>query len=88
MSDAINLVAIIISILALVVALAALAMVIGMKLSTHKVEWKTLDFEKFDENVSKPEEEDEELLEKAKNLQRKKNKVMDPLEDIAVTSNF
>ncbi len=90
MITAIHLLSILISALALVTSIAALSMVIGMKLSTHRVEWKPLEYDKFQEEEEEVKEEDpEELLERAFNLQRsKKKKQEDPLEDIAETSNF
>ena len=92
MSLAIQITSIIMSSIALVVALAALAMVIGMKLSTHRVEWKTLEFDKFEEEATKDSEldlskEEEDFLNTAIKLQKKK-KIDDPLDVIAETSNF
>jgi hypothetical protein len=90
MTLAIQLTSIIVSILALITAIASLAMVIGMKLSTHKIEWKPLD---ISGDVKPTEEEidqteDEELLNKALSLQKKKKRQEDPLDVIAETSNF
>jgi hypothetical protein len=92
MVTAINLLAILVSSLALITSIAALALTIGMKLSTHQIQFKdveTPDFDKFEEEEEKKIEEDsDELLEKALNLQRKKKKIEDPLDAIAETSNF
>lgn len=90
MNGLVELFAISFSFLALVVAIAALVMVLAMKMSTHKIEWKTLDFEKFEDEVpGAKEEESDETLEKALNLQRKKKKKEeDPLDVLAETSNF
>lgn len=90
MNGLIELFAITFSLVALITAIAALAMVIGMKLSTHRIEWKPLDLEA---EVASPEEiiaeeEDEDLLAKALELQKKKKKQEDPLDSIAETSNF
>lgn len=90
MTLAIQLTAIIVAVLALITSIAALSMVIGMKLSTHKIEWKPLDIEpelmKNEEQII--EEDDKELLEKALDLQKKKKRAEDPLDAIAETSNF
>jgi hypothetical protein len=86
MSGLVNLFAISFSLLALIVALAALVIVLAMKLSTHKIEWKPLEMEPMKEEGPK-EEEDDDILEKALKLQKKK-KNEDPLDAIAETSNF
>lgn len=84
----------IMSAISTVIAIAALAMVIGMKLSTHKIEWKPLSFdpikEEEDEQI-KEEEDSAELLDKALNLSKqanKKKKLSDPLDEILETNNF
>jgi hypothetical protein len=77
----------ILSVLALVASLTAIVLVLAMKYSTHKIEWKTLDFEKFEEDEKKEEDSDE-VLEKALALQRKKKKIEDPLDSLSETSNF
>ena len=84
----------IMSAIALTVAVAALAMVIGMKLSTHKIEWKPLQiqdpFAVATQETSAIEEDDSKILQEALNLQRKgkKAKDEDPLSDILETNNF
>jgi hypothetical protein len=92
MITAINLLAVLVSSLALITSIAALALVIGMKLSTHQIQFKDIEpteFDKFEEEEEKKiEDETGELLEKALNLQRKKKKIEDPLDAIAETSNF
>lgn len=90
MNGLVELFAISFSFLALIVAIAALVMVLAMKMSTHKIEWKTLDFEKFEEEVpGAKDDESDDALEKALNLQRKKKKKEeDPLDILAETSNF
>lgn len=77
------------SFIAMLTAIAALCMTIGMKLSTHRIEWKTIDYEKFEEEGAKDDEDDSDaVLKRALDLQRKKNKQEDPLDTIAETSNF
>jgi len=92
---AINLTAIILSSVALIVAIASLAMTIGQKLSTHRIEWKPLNLDTIEDEVEKEEEDvsekDEEILNKAYTMQRssKKNKPdQDPLDDILKSHNF
>lgn len=78
-----------ISFFAVLVAIASLAMVIGMKLSTHKIEFRPLVTGELKEEEKFPEEQDDdELLKSAINLQRKKNKQEDPLDSLLETSNF
>jgi len=83
----------IVSVLAIMLSLAAIIMVIAQRLSTHKIEWRPLvqqtaeieaeEDEKFDD------EEDSKFLKDALNLQRSgKAKVEDPLDNILSTSNF
>jgi len=94
MTVAINLTAIIIATVSLVIALASLAMVIGMKLSTHKIEFKPIEindpFREVNEEADKTKMEDEDILFSALNLQRskKKKKDEDPLDSILETANF
>jgi hypothetical protein len=82
----------IVSVLALVVSLAALAMVIGMKLSTHKIEWKPLITSDLreEEKYKDEEEETSEMLKEVLELsaKAKKKKVTDPLDEILETNNF
>lgn len=95
MEVAINLTAIIISAIALIVAVAALAMVIGMKLSTHRVDFKPLEIhDPFKEEDFQPfTEPTEEVVQEAlklsrEGLQRKKKKEEDPLDEILQSNNF
>lgn len=91
MNGLVELFAITFSLVALLVSVAALAMVIGMKLSTHTITWKPLeDLTKEEDKEAEiiAEEEDEELLAKALDLQKKKKKQEDPLDAVAETSNF
>lgn len=92
-----NLFAISFSFLALIVALAALAMIIGMKLSTHRIEWKPLDLtdaeKEADQEEEKLEDDELEILDKAVELtkkakEKKKQKEQDPLDEILETNNF
>jgi hypothetical protein len=83
----------IVSTIAIIVAIAALAMVIGMKLSTHTIEWKPLVTGELKEEEKFPEEEDnsEEVLKNALDLSKRaksKKKQIDPLEEILETNNF
>jgi hypothetical protein len=93
---AINLTAIIISSIAIVFSLAALAMIIGMKLSTHKIEFKPLEIkDPFIEDDFKPfTEPSEEIVDEALKLskegleRKKKAKDKDPLDEILESNNF
>jgi hypothetical protein len=86
--------ALIMSCIATIVAIAALAMVIGMKLSTHKIEWRPLQvddpFKESEKEMEVMELDDSKVLEDALNLQRKgkKAKPADPLDEILETNNF
>lgn len=73
--------------IAMLTSIAALSMVIGMKLSTHKIEWKPLETNEFKPELDQEEKEDDEVLKKALGLQKKK-KQEDPLDAVAETSNF
>lgn len=87
--EGLALASIFISFFAVLVAIASLAMVIGMRLSTHKIEFKPLvTHELKDEEKFKEDESDDELLKSALNLQRKKKKPEDPLDSILESSNF
>ena len=93
MEVAINLTAIILSSLSLIVAIASLAMTIGHKLSTHRIEWKPLTIQdplETSQNSKEIDDEDGKTLEEALNLQRKgkKQKDQDPLSEILETNNF
>lgn len=93
MNGMLSLFAIVFSLVALLVALAALSMVIGQRLSTHKIEWKPLDFEPYDGQKSsdkESEDDDGKILEEALNLQRKgkRTKDIDPLSEVLETNNF
>ena len=84
----------IMSAISTVIAIAALAMVIGMKLSTHKIEWRPLKIDdpilEAEEEFEKEQEDDSKTLADALNLQRKgkKAKPADPLDEILETNNF
>lgn len=92
MSSMISMFAIVFSLVSLLVSIAAIVIVLAMKWSTHKIEWKPL---QIHDPLSEPEEEiseiadnDDKLLEKALNLQKKKKKESDPLDSILETNNF
>lgn len=87
MNVAINLTAIIIATVALVISLVSIILVLAQKWSTHRIEWKPLQLEEAKEEVFE-EDSDEELLEKALELnKKKKKKEEDPLSEIS-SSNF
>lgn len=89
MGIAINLTAIIISSLSLVASIAALAMVIGQKLSTHRIEWKALEYEPIKEEEEYKEDDEQAMLKSALELSSKKRKkIEDPLDTILETNNF
>jgi len=95
MNEAINITAILMSVVSLIVSISALVIVLAYKLSTHKIEWKPLPQETFepfkevDNELTKQDSMDEELLNKAFELSRKKReKNQDPLDTILETSNF
>ena len=92
----ISLASIIIATLALVFSTISCAMFVGIKLSTHKIEWKPLevadpykDFEKFeDDNVEDFAAKAKELSQKGLERRKKKEEIIDPLDTIAESNNF
>lgn len=91
MSEAINLTAIILSIIALIISIISGILVLALKFSTHKIEFKPLTFSDLEEKAVEDEliqESDEDTLDKAKELQKKARRTQDPLDDILSTSNF
>lgn len=95
MSSTINSLAIILSVISLIASLASIVLVLAMRFSTHKIEWKPLVTEELkEEDKFKEEEEDDiELLTKAIDLsnearEKKKKKITDPLDEILETNNF
>ncbi len=90
MNEALSFSSIFISFFALLVAITSLVLVLAMKFSTHKIEFKPLVTQELkEEEKFKEEEEDEKLLESVLNLQRKKKKKQeDPLDTILETANF
>lgn len=90
----IELFAIVFSLLAFIIANAALVMVLAQRWSTHKIEWKPLQIhdplQESEEEVKAVDDEDSKILEEALNLQRKgrKQKDQDPLSEILETNNF
>lgn len=94
METAIGLTAIIIASISIVVSLASLAMTIGARLSTHRIEWKPIEtfdpFKESEEEKKLIDGDDDKVLEGALNLQRrgKKKQEVDPLNEILETNNF
>lgn len=77
------------SVFSMLMSLGALALTIGMRLSTHKIEFKPLVTQELkEEEKFKDEEEEDKFLQSALNLQRKKKKSEDPLDTILETANF
>jgi hypothetical protein len=89
MNDALNFTAIILASMAFILSLISLVLNLATRFSTHRIEWKPLEMEKFkDEEDS--ELDDEQLLVKAMELSKKSRaaKKQDPLDDILETNNF
>lgn len=86
MTLALNIVTIIMSILAVVMSMTAIVMVLAQKWSTHRIEWKPLVTEAPSEETEEDSSEDEDFLQDALRLNKKKKKE-DPLSDLE-TSNF
>ena len=96
METAINFTAIIVSFLALIMAFASLAISLGTKWSTHRIEWRPLEtndpFKQIEEEENTEASSDEEFLSEAFKLagegkKKKKKKEEDPLEFLE-GSNF
>lgn len=88
---------VIISILALMVALASLGVSLGMKWSSHKIEFKPIEIQDpfKDDNFQPFTEPTEELVDEAlklskQGLERKKKKQeeKDPMDEILESNNF
>jgi biopolymer transport protein ExbB/TolQ len=94
MNSLISLFAIVFSLVALLVSIAAIVIVLAQKWSTHRIEWKPLEtydpFQESEDEKKNADEDDEKVLEEALNLQRKgkKQKEVDPLSEILETNNF
>jgi hypothetical protein len=89
MNSTISLFAIAFSVLAFIIANAAIIIVLAQKWSTHKIEWKALDFEPVKEEEEYKEDDDQAFLKSALDLsKKKKKKVEDPLDSILETNNF
>lgn len=95
MATSINLLAIILSVLSLIVAIVALVIVLAMKWSTHKIEWKPLTIqdplapeEEFQSFTEPSEDIVEEALKLSKKGKERKKKEEDPLDTILESSNF
>ena len=87
MNIAINFTAIVLATLSLSISLVSIILVLAQKWSSHKIEWRPLKMEEAKEEVYE-ETSDEDLLEKALELnKKKKKKEEDPLSDIS-SSNF
>ena len=85
----------IVSVLALIMSLASLVLTLAQKFSTHKIEWKPIEFHGLSEEDKFKEDEDfqakdDEFLERALELskQAKKKREQDPLDEILETNNF
>ena len=93
MVTAINLTAIIISCIALFTSIAAMCLVIGQKLSSHKIEWRPLVQEKIEQHLEEEEdvnlsEDEDKILNEALSMSRKKKKEVDPLDEVLETANY
>jgi len=94
MNSLISLFAIVFSLVALLVSIAAIVIVLAQKWSTHRIEWKPLEtydpFQESEDEKKLTDEDDEKVLQEALNLQRKgkKQKEVDPLSEILETNNF
>ncbi len=84
--------AICLAIISLLTSIVALGIVLGMKWSSHKIEFKPLiTGELKEEEKFKEEEEDDKFLQHALNLsqsKKKKKQEEDPLDTLLQTSNF
>ena len=90
MSGTISLFSIVFSGVAFVTSLVAIVLVLAQRFSSHKIEWKALETSpvKEEEEIKLDEVEDD-FLNNALNLQRKKKKKEeDPMDEIFATSNF
>lgn len=98
METAINLTAIIISVISILLSLTAIIMVVAQKWSSHKIEFRPLEVNdpfKEDETFKKFEEPEDITIEQAlklsqEGLERKKKKKQDedPLDSILESNNF
>ena len=96
METAINLTAIIISVIALIISLTACILVLAMKWSTHKIEFRPLEtkemFPSEEEDDFRPfTEPDSDMVQEALKLSRegkKRKKDSDPLDEILESNNF
>lgn len=94
MKEALEMLSVILSSLSLMVALAALGVCLGMKWSSHKIEWRPLETTKVEEEEFESfTDPDVGLVDKALELskqgkERKKKKDEDPLDSILESSNF
>lgn len=86
----------IVSTLAFIMSLTAVVLVLAQRFSTHKIEWKPIEFNGLSEEEKFKEEEDvqlskeDEFLAQALSLSKKakRKKDEDPLDEILATNNF
>jgi hypothetical protein len=88
-----SIVALIVSTISLMLSSIGIAISLGIKWSTHKIEWKPLEVSNLEEEFSKFKEEEEDTsAEEALRLSRqglsKKKKDKDPLDEILESNNF
>ena len=90
MSNGLSIAAISLSMIALLTSIVALGLILGMKWSSHKIEFKPLiTGELKEEDKFSEDEEDDKLLQEALRLSKSKRKKQeDPLDSILETSNF
>lgn len=97
METAINIASVIMSVIALVFSIIACILVLAMKWSTHKIEFRPLDtkemFKEEEEEEFRPfTEPDSKLVEDALKLsqegKKRKNREQDPLDEILESNNF
>lgn len=88
MNNAILITASILSVISLVVSITAVVLVLAKHYSTHTIQWKEMEFDKFTDEEDKEEDKFDDMLEKALSMQKKKKREQDPLEYLEETSNF
>lgn len=92
MINSLHLVSILLSLISLITSIVALGLTLGMKWSSHKIEFKPLITNDLrEEDKFQEEEEEDKTLQEAMRLSsegKKKKKVEDPLDSILESSNF
>lgn len=89
MNSTISLFAIAFSVLAFLISNVAIIIVLAQKWSTHKIEWKALEYEPIKEEEEYKEDDEQAMLKSALDLSAKKRKkIEDPLDTILETNNF